>query len=136
MRLPCLIYLSTSNTGSPILHHRGPWARLFANHEANSYAGGGFAVRRKSSSSPYVRRSVCPENVGLWSCSPQNDFGVFSKIYPELFPASPGAQLQEITVSTFSIQLGQIRLQSPIGSKKNIFFVPIGDGNPVGSKKC
>ena len=37
---------------------------------------------------------------------------VFSKIYPELFPASPGAQLQEITVNTFSIQLGQIRLQS------------------------
>ena len=48
--------------------------------------------------------------------------GAFPKIYPELFPASPGAQLQKITVSTFSIQLGQIRLQSPIGSKKNVFF--------------
>ena len=29
--------------------------------------------------------------------------GAFSKIYPELFPASPGAQLQEVTASTFSI---------------------------------
>ena len=28
-------------------------------------------------------------------------------IYPELFPASPGAQVQEITVNTFSTQLGQ-----------------------------
>ena len=45
--------------------------------------------------------------------------GAFSKIYPELFPASPPAQLQEITVSTFSIQLDHIRLQSPIGSKKS-----------------
>ena len=33
----------------------------------------------------------------------------FSKIYAELFPASPGADLQEIGVSTVSIQLGQIR---------------------------
>ena len=38
--------------------------------------------------------------------------GAFSKIYPELFPASPGAQLQEVTVGTLSIQLGQIRLRS------------------------
>ena len=35
-------------------------------------------------------------------------------------PASPVAQLQEITVSTFSILLGQIRLQSSIGSKKTL----------------
>ena len=43
----------------------------------------------------------------------------FSKIYSYLFPASPGVQLQEMTVvSTFSVQLGQIRLQSPIGSEK------------------
>ena len=32
------------------------------------------------------------------------------------------AQWQEITVSTFSIQLVQIRLQSSVGSKKNVFF--------------
>ena len=50
--------------------------------------------------------------------------------------ASPGTQLLEITVSIFSIQLGQIRLQSPIGSKKKFFCDPIGDCNPVGSKKC
>ena len=61
--------------------------------------------------------------------------GDFSKIYPELFPASPETQLQEITVSSFSIQLGEIRLQSIIGSK-NAIFDPIGVCNPVGSKKC
>ena len=48
-------------------------------------------------------------------------------------------QLQEITVRTFSIQLGQIRLQLPIGSEKTFFsirwtIVIIFD--PVGSKKC
>ena len=32
----------------------------------------------------------------------------------------------EITVSTFSIQLGQIRLQSPIGSKKAIISIRSG----------
>ena len=32
----------------------------------------------------------------------------FSKTYLELFTASPGAQLQEITAGTFPIQLGQI----------------------------
>ena len=63
----------------------------------------------------------------------------FSETYPELFPASPGTQLQEITVSTFSIQLGQIRLHSPIGSQKTLFsmrwtIVIVFD--PVGSKKC
>ena len=46
---------------------------------------------------------------------------VFSEIHPELFPASPGARLQEITVSTFSVQLGQIRFQSFIGSKQTFF---------------
>ena len=49
--------------------------------------------------------------------------GVFSKIYPELFLASPGAELQEVTVSTFSIQLGQRRLlSSMISEKKKIRF--------------
>ena len=32
-------------------------------------------------------------------------------------------QLQEITVCTFSIQLGQMRLQSPMGSKKMFFSI-------------
>ena len=59
--------------------------------------------------------SFCPKNVGNWSSSPQDESEFSPKIYPELFPASPGAQLQEITDSTFSIQLGQIRLQPPIG---------------------
>ena len=61
--------------------------------------------------------------------------------YPELFPASPGAQSQEITVSTFSIQPVHIRLHFPIGSKKtiaivhriekNVFFDPIGELNRI-----
>ena len=46
--------------------------------------------------------------------------GVFSKIYPELFPASSGAQLQEITVSTSSIQLGYITVPDRI--EKNVYF--------------
>ena len=61
-------------------------------------------------------------------------FGVFSKIYPELFPVSPGAPLQEITVSTFSIQLGQIRLQFVHRIKKTFFairFDPIGKCNRI-----
>ena len=55
----------------------------------------------------------------------------FSKIYPELFSVSPVAQLQKITVCTFSIQyddiqVDQIRLQSPIGSKRTFFSIRSG----------
>ena len=65
---------------------------------------------------------------------------VFSKIYPELFPASPGAQLQEITVSTFSSQLGYL----PRSDRKIYSVVYICSirseiaivFDPVGSKKC
>ena len=100
----------------------------------------GFAVRWKSTFQ-HVRMSVCPENVGNWSSSPQNESGsFFSKIYPELFPAPPRAQFQEITVSTFSIQLGQIRLQLSIGSKKkNVFSIQseiVIVLHPVGPRKC
>ena len=54
-------------------------------------------------------------------------------------PASPGAQLHEITFGAFPIQLVQIRLRSGIGSE-NTFF-PIQSGfvivfDPVGSEKC
>ena len=48
-----------------------------------------------------------------------------SNIYPELFPASPGAQLQEISVSTSSIQLGY----KPRSDRKNVVFDPIGGCN-------
>ena len=51
--------------------------------------------------------------------------GAFSKIYPKPLPDSSGAQLHEITVSLFAIQLGQIRLQSPIGSKST-FSIQLG----------
>ena len=52
--------------------------------------------------------------------------GAFSKIYPELFPASPGARLQEITIyPKFSIQQGQIRLHLfPDRIEKNVLFDP------------
>ena len=49
--------------------------------------------------------SVCGENVGNWSPSPQNERDFSPKIYQELFPASPGAQVQEVTVGTFWVQL-------------------------------
>ena len=39
-------------------------------------------------------------------------------IYLELFPASQGAQLQKITVNTFSIQLGQILNYNPRSDRK------------------
>ena len=68
--------------------------------------------------------------------------GVFSKLYPGLFPASPGPQLQEITVtpSTFFYPTGsKIRLQSPIGSEKAFFSIRSGIlliFDSAGSNKC
>ena len=59
--------------------------------------------------------------------------GVFSKIYPELFPASPGAQLQEITSYRQHYLL--------FGSNRVIAIIPDQCGNssfplsPIGSKK-
>ena len=53
--------------------------------------------------------------------------GLFSKIYLELVPASPGAQSQVL----FPTQLGQIRLQPSIGSEKNVFSDPIPDRNRI-----
>ena len=43
------------------------------------------------------QESVSLENVGKVAIHASEWIGVFSKIFPELFPASPGAQLQEIT---------------------------------------
>ena len=68
--------------------------------------------------------------------------GIFSMIYPELFPASPGAQVQEITVNTFSTQLGQSTVTISDRIERNgFFFFPIRLTivivlDPVGSKKC
>ena len=62
----------------------------------------------------------------------------FLQIYSELFPATRGTQLQEITAIFFSIPLGQIPLQLSIGSK-NFFSIRSGVltvFDPVGSKKC
>ena len=65
--------------------------------------------------------------------------GLFFKTYLERFPASPGAQLQEITSGTLPIQLGQLRLQSPIGSGKTFFSIQsliVIVFDPVISEKC
>ena len=57
--------------------------------------------------------------------------GAFCKICAELFPASPGEQLQEITVSTFfSIQptgLNTIITIVPDRIEKNVFVDPMDD---------
>ena len=49
-------------------------------------------------------------------------------IYPELFSASPGAQLQEITVSTLSIRSGVSTFSIQLGNnprldRKNVFSI-------------
>ena len=85
--------------------------------------------------------SFCPENVENWSLSPQN----LSKFSPAptfiwgCFPLSPGTQIQEIAVRSFSILLGRTRSKCPIGSEKNVFFDPIPDSKIIftslGSKK-
>ena len=49
--------------------------------------------------------------------------GVSTRSIQNYFSASAGAQLQEIAVSTFFIQLGQIRLQSPDRTEKNFVFL-------------
>ena len=57
-----------------------------------------------------------------------------SKIHPELFRA--WAQFQQATVSTFSIQLGQVWFYNPRSDRRNgsffsIRFDPIGDFNRI-----
>ena len=47
--------------------------------------------------------------------------GAFCKIYPELFPASPGAQLKEITVSTFLYNWVKYDHNRPSNRKKRFF---------------
>ena len=48
-------------------------------------------------------------------------------MYLKLFPAYPGALLQEITVSTFSIQLDY----NPRSDRKKRYFDPVGDYNCI-----
>ena len=54
----------------------------------------------------YVRMSFWPRTCRQSVFLASEWVGAFSKIYPELLLASPGAQLQEITAIAFSIQLG------------------------------
>ena len=57
---------------------------------------------------------------------PQNENGAFSTIYPELFSTSPGAQLTEITVSPFGVELGRIRVQSRSDRKERYSKINTG----------
>ena len=76
--------------------------------KGNSYPVG-FAVRSKSTFH-YVRsHELLPPKCWKLVFLASDLTRAFSKIYPELFPASPGGQLQEITLSTFSIQTGYNR---------------------------
>ena len=112
--------------------------------KANSYAVR-FAVR--SSTFQYVRTSFCPENVGNWSSSSQNDLvGSFLEdVSRAVSPFSRGPvagnhgkhffyPAETNTITKKNLTVGQIPLKSPIGSKKT-FFDPVGDCIPVGPKK-
>ena len=100
--------------------------------EANSYAVG-FAVRWKSTFK-YLRMTFCPENIGNWSSSPQDDLEYSPRSIQSCSPL-----LQEP-----SCRKSPSALFNPTGSNtitisdriKKTFFDPIGDCNPVGSKKC
>ena len=70
--------------------------------------------------------SVCPENVGKIAFLASEWVGAFSKIFPGLFPASPGAQLQEITSYLFRFNWVKNDCNRP-----NIFFDPIDDCNRI-----
>ena len=80
--------------------------------------------------------SCCPEN-GTWCYSPQDESELspgsiqsscFLLLQGPSSRKSPSALGQHLT---FSIQLGQIRLQSSIGSEKNVVFDPIGECNRI-----
>ena len=64
----------------------------------------------------YVRMSFCPENVGNWSFSPQNDSEHSPRSIQSCFSLLQRPSCRKSLSTLFSIQLGQIRLQSPIGS--------------------
>ena len=84
--------------------------------KANSYVVE-CAVRWKSTFQ-YVRMSFCPENVGNWSSSPQSESDLSPRYIQSCFPLLQEPSCRKIAVSTFPIHLGQILLQSLIGSKK------------------
>ena len=84
----------------------------------------------------YVRMTFCPENVGNRSSSPQNESELSPRSMQSCCPLAQGPSCRRI----FSVQLGQLRLQSSIGSTKTFFF-GVQSGivivfHPVGSKKC
>ena len=88
----------------------------------------------------YVRTSFCPENVGNWSASPRNDLGFSPRsVQTELFPASPGVQLQELHRQRVFDPTGSNTITIVHRIEKNVFFIRSGIVivfDPVGSKTC
>ena len=62
-------------------------------------------------------------------------FGVFSKIYPELFPASPGVQLQEITSALFRSNWVKYDY-NPRSDQKNVFPIQLGIATQLDRKSA
>ena len=85
---------------------------------ATSYAVG-FAVRWKSTFQN-VRVRFAPKNVGNRSSSPQNESELSPTSSQSCFPLFQGLSCRKSPSALLSIQLGLMRLQSPIGSKKTI----------------
>ena len=67
--------------------------------QAHSHAVG-FAVRWKSTF-PYVRMSFCPENVGNWSYSPQNDLEFSPRSIRSCFPLLHGPSCRKSPSALF-----------------------------------
>ena len=77
--------------------------------------------------------SFYPENARNCCFSPLTELDLPPRpIYLDLFPASPGAQLQEITSGTFAIQLGQIRSEKTFLPTRSLIVIVF---DPVGSEK-
>ena len=73
--------------------------------------------------------NFCPKNVGNWSSSPQNDSELSPRSIQSLFPASSGAQLQEITIQHFFDPTGSNKTTFPDWIKKDekTFFDPTNE---------
>ena len=101
--------------------------------EANSYAVG-FAVRWKSTFQ-YNCMSFCPENVGNWSSSPQNDLELSPRSIQSCFQFLQRPSCKKSPSALF--RSNWVKYDYNLRSDRiNFFFDPIGDCSPFGSKKC
>ena len=70
--------------------------------------------------------SVCPENVGTIALLASEWVEAFSKIFPGLFPASRGAQLEKLTSKRFRSNWVKYDCNRP-----NLFYDPTDDCNRI-----